>query len=240
MRTSRTASERSRRRGTSSSASSRTSATGGIRYDGPLWVRVEVAARAGAGRSRPRPTVTREAPSRASCWREWRPAASFTRTGTSNPAAKWPHKIHVPLQTNDQVTFLVDGIGYHLPEGEAVEVNNMAVHAVENRGTDGPHPPDLRILRPRPARAGLATSTSGRRAVSTTTADYRLLVVISWLGARLHRKAPRRLRQHRHALGHFLRMCMRRGSVDDTLLDALDDARRGGRDCRRNTSRACR
>ena len=52
-----------------------------------------------------------------------------------NPAAKWPHKIHVPLLTNDDVTFWVDGKPYHFAEGEAVEVNNMGVHAVENRGT---------------------------------------------------------------------------------------------------------
>ncbi len=52
----------------------------------------------------------------------------------ANPAAKWPHKIHVPLQTSEGVTFLIDGTGYHLPEGEAAEVNNMAVHGVENRG----------------------------------------------------------------------------------------------------------
>lgn len=52
----------------------------------------------------------------------------------ANAAAKWPHKIHVPLQTNDKVTFYVDGIGYHLPEGEAAEVNNMGVHAVKNAG----------------------------------------------------------------------------------------------------------
>jgi hypothetical protein len=51
-----------------------------------------------------------------------------------NPAAKWPHKIHIPLLTNDKVTFFVDGVGYHLPEGEAVEVNNMGVHAVTNQG----------------------------------------------------------------------------------------------------------
>ena len=57
-----------------------------------------------------------------------------------NPAAKWPHKIHVPLLTNDQVTFYVDGEGYHLAEGEAVEVNNMGVHGVANRGeTDRIH-----------------------------------------------------------------------------------------------------
>lgn len=52
-----------------------------------------------------------------------------------NPAAKWPHKIHVPLLTNEQVTFFVDGAGYKMEEGEAVEVNNMAVHAVTNAGT---------------------------------------------------------------------------------------------------------
>jgi len=53
----------------------------------------------------------------------------------SNPAAKWPHKIHVPLTTNPDVTFFVAGQGYKLAEGEAVEVNNMAVHGVENRGS---------------------------------------------------------------------------------------------------------
>jgi hypothetical protein len=57
-----------------------------------------------------------------------------------NPAAKWPHKIHVPLQTNEGVTLFVDGTGYQLAEGEAVEVNNMGLHAVENRGeTDRIH-----------------------------------------------------------------------------------------------------
>jgi Aspartyl/Asparaginyl beta-hydroxylase len=58
----------------------------------------------------------------------------------ANAAAKWPHKIHVPLLTNDRVTFFVDGAGYHLPEGEAAEVNNMGVHAVKNDGeTDRIH-----------------------------------------------------------------------------------------------------
>jgi len=53
----------------------------------------------------------------------------------SNPAAKWPHKIHVPLQTNDQVSFFIGEQAYHLAEGEAVEVNNMIRHGVENRGS---------------------------------------------------------------------------------------------------------
>lgn len=57
-----------------------------------------------------------------------------------NPAAKWPHKIHVPLYTNEETTFFIQGVGYHLPEGEAVEVNNMDVHAVNNAGaTDRLH-----------------------------------------------------------------------------------------------------
>lgn len=58
----------------------------------------------------------------------------------ANPAAKWPHKIHVPILTNEDVTFYVDGVGYHFAPGEAVEVNNMGLHAVENRGgTDRIH-----------------------------------------------------------------------------------------------------
>ena len=52
----------------------------------------------------------------------------------TNASAKWPHKIHVPLTTNDKVTFFVEGKGYHFPEGEAVEVNNMGLHAVRNEG----------------------------------------------------------------------------------------------------------
>lgn len=58
----------------------------------------------------------------------------------ANAAAKWPHKIHVPLLTNEQVTFFIEGTGYHMPEGEAAEVNNMGVHAVKNDGdTDRIH-----------------------------------------------------------------------------------------------------
>jgi hypothetical protein len=58
----------------------------------------------------------------------------------ANPAAKWPHKIHVPLLTNPQVRFLVGENVYHFPEGEAVEVNNLGIHAVRNDGaTDRIH-----------------------------------------------------------------------------------------------------
>jgi hypothetical protein len=50
------------------------------------------------------------------------------------PAALWPHKIHVPLLTNDKVGFYIEPHTYHFPVGEAVEVNNLDVHAVKNEG----------------------------------------------------------------------------------------------------------
>jgi hypothetical protein len=51
-----------------------------------------------------------------------------------NPSAKWPHKIHVPLQTNPLSTFYIEGAPHHLAEAEAVEVNNMDTHSVRNVG----------------------------------------------------------------------------------------------------------
>lgn len=68
------------------------------------------------------------------------PGGSIDPHQDTNPAAKWPHKIHLPIQTNADVDFFVDGVCYHFPVGEVVEVNNMAMHAVANRGnTDRIH-----------------------------------------------------------------------------------------------------
>jgi hypothetical protein len=53
----------------------------------------------------------------------------------NGPAAHWPHKVHVPLVTNPDVLFYVDGVAHHFDVGNVVEVNNMTRHAVENRGT---------------------------------------------------------------------------------------------------------
>ena len=51
-----------------------------------------------------------------------------------------PHKIHIPLQTNEGAFFFVDGIKYQLKKGEAYEVNNAAMHSVANSGdTDRIH-----------------------------------------------------------------------------------------------------
>ncbi|HEX6661470.1 MAG TPA: aspartyl/asparaginyl beta-hydroxylase domain-containing protein [Sphingomicrobium sp.] len=68
------------------------------------------------------------------------PGGEIEPHNDSNPAAQWPHKIHIPILTNPDVTFFVDDVAYHFAEGEAVEVNNMATHAVTNRGnTDRIH-----------------------------------------------------------------------------------------------------
>jgi len=52
----------------------------------------------------------------------------------ANPAAKWPHKIHVPLFTNPRVVSFFGGEEHHFAEAEAVEVNNLAPHWVRNGG----------------------------------------------------------------------------------------------------------
>lgn len=58
----------------------------------------------------------------------------------ANPAAKWPHKIHVPLETNARVVSCFGGAEHYFAPGEAVEVNNLGPHWVRNGGeTDRIH-----------------------------------------------------------------------------------------------------
>lgn len=58
----------------------------------------------------------------------------------ANLAAKWPHKIHVPLSTNAKVVAYFGGSEHHFPAGEAVEVDNLGPHWVCNGGdTDRIH-----------------------------------------------------------------------------------------------------
>lgn len=52
----------------------------------------------------------------------------------SNPSSLVPHKVHVPLISNTDVIFAIDGKGYHLPVGRAYEINNLLMHSVENAG----------------------------------------------------------------------------------------------------------
>jgi hypothetical protein len=58
----------------------------------------------------------------------------------ANPAARWPHKIHLPLTTNPGVVSFFGGAERRLPVGEAVEVDNLSPHWVRNEGeTDRIH-----------------------------------------------------------------------------------------------------
>ena len=52
----------------------------------------------------------------------------------ANPAAKWPHKIHVPITTNPGVVSFFGGAERHFLVDQAVEVNNLAPHWVRNDG----------------------------------------------------------------------------------------------------------
>jgi len=55
-------------------------------------------------------------------------------------AAQFPHKIHVPLQTNPQTFFFHKHQKYHFEVGQAYEVNNNMEHWVVNEGdTDRIH-----------------------------------------------------------------------------------------------------
>jgi len=43
------------------------------------------------------------------------------------------HKIHIPIQTHDDVDFYIEPHTYNLKEGIAYEVNNIVSHSVNNR-----------------------------------------------------------------------------------------------------------
>jgi hypothetical protein len=46
------------------------------------------------------------------------------------------HRIHIPLVTNPDVYFMIDGDRCIMEEGTAYEINNKVMHSVENRGTE--------------------------------------------------------------------------------------------------------
>lgn len=51
-------------------------------------------------------------------------------------AIRLPHRIHIPIQTDPDVSFTVDHIAFHLEYGRAYELNNLRVHSVENNGAN--------------------------------------------------------------------------------------------------------
>lgn len=46
------------------------------------------------------------------------------------------HRVHVPIVTNDKVTFSVGCETIHMREGEVWEINNRRIHSVHNDGTE--------------------------------------------------------------------------------------------------------
>lgn len=52
-----------------------------------------------------------------------------------SPSARVPHKIHVPITTNDAVRFVIGNGTYELARSRAYEVNNRRPHAVHNHGS---------------------------------------------------------------------------------------------------------
>jgi hypothetical protein len=53
----------------------------------------------------------------------------------SAPAARVPHKIHVPILTAPEIDFIAEGSHYHLELGSAYEVNNRVLHGGINRSS---------------------------------------------------------------------------------------------------------
>ena len=49
--------------------------------------------------------------------------------------AKCPHRIHVPLQTNESVVFVEEKTALHMRVGHAYEINPTKQHSVVNGGT---------------------------------------------------------------------------------------------------------
>lgn len=62
------------------------------------------------------------------------PGGVISEHTDNGPAARGPHKIHVPLLTNPGVQFYIEPNTYHLEAGQAYEVNNLVRHAVRNDG----------------------------------------------------------------------------------------------------------
>ena len=50
-----------------------------------------------------------------------------------NPSAIVPHKIHVPIKTDELAEFIEEKSSYYLKRGFAYEVNNRIAHGVKNK-----------------------------------------------------------------------------------------------------------
>ncbi len=62
------------------------------------------------------------------------PGASIPAHVDTAPLFGAARRMHVPLQTNAEVTFTVDGEAIATPVGHLIEINNRRVHGVRNDG----------------------------------------------------------------------------------------------------------
>lgn len=69
------------------------------------------------------------------------PAGEFIKPHIDrSPAAQFPHKVHVPLLTNDETFFILNEDDIKMEVGTMYEVNNRILHSVTNNGkTDRVH-----------------------------------------------------------------------------------------------------
>lgn len=54
----------------------------------------------------------------------------------SHPSFHHGHRIHIPIQTNPRVRFMIEGKPYQMQVGQAYEINNQKTHSVMNKGAE--------------------------------------------------------------------------------------------------------
>jgi aspartyl/asparaginyl beta-hydroxylase (cupin superfamily) len=64
---------------------------------------------------------------------ELAPGGEVTAHKDARPALVMVHRCHLPILTNKDVSFFVDGRDYYLEPGIAYEFDNTRLHAVHNR-----------------------------------------------------------------------------------------------------------
>ena len=75
------------------------------------------------------------------------PGGVITPHRDANPAAKWPHKIHVPIQTNRDVTFYVDDAALPFRGGRSDRSEQHGLARGGQSRNQRSDPFDFRILR---------------------------------------------------------------------------------------------
>jgi hypothetical protein len=63
------------------------------------------------------------------------PGGAIGEHRDAKPAARWPHKIHIPIQTNPLAELQINGETHRLEVGRAYEVDNLGLHSAANRGS---------------------------------------------------------------------------------------------------------